>query len=75
MATNEPTRVLDVRDVEGEPFGRIDTALSELDDEDRLLLVNGFEPVPLYDVLADRGFDYETEQVGPTEWHVRIERG
>ncbi|WP_440990261.1 DUF2249 domain-containing protein [Haloarchaeobius baliensis] len=74
MATNEPTQVLDVRDVDGEPFGQIDATLSELDDGDRLLLVNGFEPVPLYDVLVDRGFEYETEQMGPTEWHVRIER-
>jgi hypothetical protein len=33
--------------------------------------VNGFEPEPLYDALADRGFDYDTEQAGG-EWRVYI---
>jgi len=37
-----------------------------------LLLVNSFEPVPLYDVLSNRGFDHETTQVSETEWHVEI---
>lgn len=73
MHTDEPTQVLDVRDVDGEPFGHIDDALAELSAGERLLLVNGFEPVPLYDVLERRGYDYETEQVGPDEWHVAIE--
>lgn len=74
MHTDEPAQVLDVREADGEPFGHIDDALSALGDDERLLLVNGFEPVPLYDVLDRRGFDRETEQVGPAEWHVTIER-
>ena len=67
-----PDTVLDVRDVEGEPFGDIVAALGELDEGATLELVNSFEPEPLYDVLRARGFDYETERVAKDEWHVRI---
>lgn len=70
----ERTRELDVRDIEGEPFGDIMAALSDLAPDETLLLINSFEPVPLYDVLEQRGYTYETEQIGDTEWHVRIER-
>jgi uncharacterized protein (DUF2249 family) len=64
--------VLDVRNVEGEPFGDIVAALQELDEGATLELVNSFEPEPLYDVLTTRGFEYESEQVAADEWHVRI---
>jgi uncharacterized protein (DUF2249 family) len=64
--------VLDVRDVDGEPFGDIITALQNLDSGETLELVNSFEPEPLYDVLSARGFEYESERVTGDEWHVRI---
>ncbi|MFB6227796.1 MAG: DUF2249 domain-containing protein [Halobacteriales archaeon] len=67
------TRTLDAREVEGEPFGEIMTILDELEGNETLLLINGFEPEPLYEVLDDRGFTYETTQVESNEWHVRIE--
>jgi uncharacterized protein (DUF2249 family) len=66
--------VLDVRERDDPPFPVISDALDELGPEERLRLVNEFEPVPLYDVLADRGFDHETERVTDDEWHVVIER-
>jgi uncharacterized protein (DUF2249 family) len=65
---------LDAREIAGEPFGDISDALDDLSDGETLLLANGFEPVPLYDVLAERGFDHETERVAEGEWHVRISR-
>lgn len=70
---HDGARTLDVRDIDGEPFGEIMAALDELDDDETLQLVSGFEPKPLYEVVTDRGFDYETEQVAPDEWHVSIE--
>jgi uncharacterized protein (DUF2249 family) len=70
---SEPTRELDVRTVDGEPFGPITDALDDLGSDETLLLVNGFEPVPLYDVLDRRGFEHETTAVADDEWHVRIE--
>jgi len=69
----DAARTLDVREIDGEPFGDITAALDDLDDGETLRLVSSFEPKPLYEVLTDRGFDYETEQVAPDEWHVAIE--
>jgi len=65
---------LDVRDVDGEPFGVIMSALDELADDESLLLVNSFEPEPLYDVLEDRGFTYEATNPEQGLWQVKIER-
>lgn len=64
-------QTLEAREVDGEPFSAITAALEELGDEETLLLVNSFEPDPLYDVLDRRGFRYETSQVDG-EWHVKI---
>jgi len=69
----DTVNTLDVREIDGEPFGDITAALDDLDDGETLRLVSSFEPKPLYEVLTDRGFDYETEQVAPDEWHVTIE--
>lgn len=70
----EPARTLDVRAIDGEPFGIIMKALDGLDEDETLLLVNGFEPEPLYAVLGNRGFDYQAERVADGEWHVAIGR-
>lgn len=68
----EQSRTLDAREIDGEPFGAIVDALEDLPDDETLLLVNSFEPEPLYGVLAQRGFDHETERVADDEWHVHI---
>ncbi|TKX58090.1 DUF2249 domain-containing protein [Halorubrum sp. SS7] len=65
---------LDAREIDGEPFGDIMAALDGLDEGESLCLVNGFEPVPLYDVLAERGFEHETANPADDEWHVEITR-
>jgi uncharacterized protein (DUF2249 family) len=69
----DSTRTLDVRDIDGEPFGEIMAALDALPEDDRLVLIAGFEPVPLYDVLADRGFSHDTERGDGGEFRVTIE--
>ncbi len=71
-------RVLDVREIDGKPFEPIMQELNWLEDDETMLLVNGFEPLPLYDELRRRGFDYSVE--GPEdldvdEWRVEIARG
>ncbi|MFB6302854.1 MAG: DUF2249 domain-containing protein [Haloferacaceae archaeon] len=68
----EPEHVLDAREIDGEPFGAITDALDDLDAGEALLLINSFEPEPLYDVLARRGFAHETRRVADDEWHVVI---
>lgn len=70
---HDVARTLDVREIDGEPFGDIMAALDDLAAGETLRLVSSFEPEPLYEVLADRGFAHETEQVAPDEWHVAIE--
>ncbi|MCG1003498.1 MULTISPECIES: DUF2249 domain-containing protein [Halobacterium] len=73
MATTADTDArLDARDIDGEPFSDIVAELESLEDGETLLLVNSFEPEPLYNVLDDRGFDYETERVATDEWRVYI---
>lgn len=65
-------RELDVREIDGEPFGGITAALDDLPEDESLLLINSFEPVPLYDVLERRGFAYETTEAAPDEWYIEI---
>jgi len=60
--SQEPVRELDVREIDGEPFGDIMSSLSDLPEGATLQLLADFEPVPLYDVLEQRGFTCETEE-------------
>jgi uncharacterized protein (DUF2249 family) len=70
--TADATRTLDAREIDGEPFGDIMAALSELADEETLLLIAPFEPVPLYNVLENQGMRHDTTEVGDDEFHVEI---
>ena len=74
MSTDQQESVqeLDVREVDGEPFGHIMDALESVGESEALRLVNSFEPVPLYEVLSKKGYRYEAEQVADEEWHVTI---
>lgn len=69
---DEADQVLDAREIDGEPFGDIMAALAALSEEETLLLINSFEPEPLYEVLEQRGFEHETSNPAPDEWHVEI---
>ena len=69
---------LDLRDdmrAGREPFSRIMTAVRELVDDHVLRLRTSFEPVPLFAVLAKRGFLYESRQDAPEDWSVWFWRG
>lgn len=65
-------RRLDVREIDGEPFGDIMSALEELPEDETLLLVNSFEPRPLYEVLEQRGYAYAAESPEPDLWEIAI---
>ncbi|WP_181692778.1 DUF2249 domain-containing protein [Natronomonas sp. LN261] len=75
MSSDRPdaTRELDVRTVDGEPFGHIMSALEDLPAGDSLLLINSFEPQPLYQVLEERGFAYETTNPESELWYVKVQ--
>lgn len=64
---------LDVRDdlrAGREPFSRIMAAVSTLADDRVLHLRTIFEPVPLYAVLAKRGFHHEAMADAADDWSV-----
>ncbi len=64
---------LDVRDDlrnGREPFSRIMAAVARLSPSSVLLLRTTFEPVPLFSVLAKRGFEHHAEQRGAEDWLV-----
>ena len=73
----EAETVLDVRPElanGGEPFVHIMEAASTIQPGGILVIIAPFEPVPLYDVLAMRGFTHETVMVTANEWVVRFAR-
>lgn len=70
-------RVVDVRDdiAHGrEPFDRIMGAVARLGDDEALVIVNVFEPVPLYSVLGQQGFTHETARTPDGDWCVTFRR-
>ncbi len=73
MATDsDARRVLDVRTLEEPPFGPIMEELDALSEDESLVVVNSFEPEPLYGVLEARGFSYETLRVDDDEWRIHV---
>ena len=75
-ATREPV-VVDVREDlrQGRhPLGRILQAVKALAGGQDMVLLATFEPVPLYKVLALRGFDHEARQLTDGDWEVRFVR-
>ena len=70
---DKPVVTVDVRDDlrnGREPFARIMSGVSSLGDEQVLEVRAIFEPVPLFAVLAKRGFASESVQHGPDDWSV-----
>lgn len=69
--------VLDVRPLQRarkEPFQVIMETVNRLSDGEGLLLLNTFEPVPLYRVLGRLGFDHEAEEREDGTWYVWFHR-
>lgn len=66
-------QTLDARDIDGEPFEQIMDALNQLGPNETLLLINSFEPEPLYNVLEQRGYTYKTSRIESDEWHISIQ--
>lgn len=64
---------LDVRSLDiTQRFSTIFAKLEDLPPGESLLLINDFEPVPLYAALDNRGYTYVSRQVSDVEWHIRI---
>ena len=70
-------RVLDVREqirAGQEPFADIMRAAAELGEDEDLVIVAPFEPVPLYAVLAGKGFDHASELLDGGDYRVVFRR-
>ncbi|MDO8691143.1 MAG: DUF2249 domain-containing protein [Dehalococcoidia bacterium] len=66
---------LDVRSLDiTQRFSAIFGKLGELPEGDTLLLINDFEPVPLFAALDNQGYTCQSHQVNGAEWHVKITR-
>ena len=74
---HQATVTLDVRPEirEGrDPFTRIMATVDGLKGEEALRLLAPFEPVPLFRVMAKRGFSHESRPTGTGDWEVLFER-
>lgn len=69
----EAPHELDVRPIlraGGEPFTAIMDAVKTLGSGQALRLLATFEPVPLYGVLAKKGFAHAAREIGGGDWEV-----
>lgn len=69
---------VDVRDhirQGGDPFSRIMSAVATLRAGQALRVIAPFEPVPLFGVLAQRGFSHKATPWPEGDWEVLFERG
>lgn len=68
---------LDVRDTlknGGEPFSQIMQAVEALAPGQGLRLLATFKPVPLFGVMAQRGFGHTERAIGGGDWEVIFTR-
>ncbi len=68
---------LDVRPIlEGgvDPFKAIMATLKTLDDRHTLRIINTFEPVPLLNILKNKGYEFETERPEEGLVHTYLEK-
>lgn len=66
---------LDVRPIlnSGEdPFNKIMEHLKKMTDQQALLIINTFEPIPLLNILKDKGYTYETTRPSEQEVHTLL---
>ncbi|WP_128927104.1 DUF2249 domain-containing protein [Bradyrhizobium guangxiense] len=58
----------------GEPFSVIMAALERLEPGEGLRLYAPFKPVPLFDVMASKGFAHREAELEGGEWEIRFMR-
>ncbi|MHB9144850.1 MAG: DUF2249 domain-containing protein [Symbiobacteriia bacterium] len=78
MAETSRTLELDVRDYHKrgeEPFPAIMKAATGLEPGDIFILINSFEPHPLYRVLSLKGFTHTCEELGPEHYRITFTKG
>lgn len=61
---------IDVRGVQGNFFQGLKKQAMQLPAGSGLEIVQSFEPIPLYEVMEDLGYEYHTEKAGNAEYHA-----
>lgn len=72
-AANGQTITVDVRPGArggGDPFSKIMSAVAGMGDARTLRLLAPFEPVPLFSVMASRGFTHQARQIESGDWEI-----
>ena len=67
-------QTMDVRHIQGSFFEGLKKRAEALEVGEGLHIIQTFEPVPLYPVLALMGFEHHTEKVSGSEYHIRFYR-
>ena len=73
LMTAPAPSTLDVRDIlkaGGEPFSKIMAAVEALSPGQDLKLLATFKPVPLFAVMAGRGYAHSEREIGGGDWEV-----
>ena len=71
MATFDARPVIAVG---GEPFNDIMMTVATLDEDEELVVLAPFEPVPLEGVLSSQGFSCDAVSLGDGDWQVTFRR-
>ena len=66
----EGFKKIDVRGIQGNFFQGIRKQALSLSEGDGLEIIQSFDPIPLYEVMEDLGFEHYTEQRGDAEFHA-----
>lgn len=67
-------KTVDVRGIQGNFFEGLKKQAMGLSVGQGLEVVQSFDPIPLYEVMEDLGYEHHTEQTGDTEFHAYFYR-
>lgn len=67
-------RTIDVRGIQGNFFQGLKKQAMQVKKGEGLEIIQSFEPIPLYEVMEDLGFEHYTEQKGDAEFHAYFYR-
>lgn len=65
---------IDVRGVQGNFFPGLKMQAAKMAVSEGMEIIQSFEPIPLYEVLEDLGFEHYTEKVAEAEYHTYFYR-
>lgn len=67
-------KVIDVRNIQGNFFPGLKKQAEELEEGKGLRIIQTFDPIPLYAVMEELGYESYREEVSPTEFHAYFYR-